>query len=115
MEELSEGVRELHQRVEALGELLHRTGEATDFSDRRADAAHDVAERNSFRIRRLFVAGLIVAFGWTPFTAYGAVWVHERVRNTCYPGVVHVEGHPTAGEAPWYCGIFPGTGRPGPH
>lgn len=111
MEEFDAGVRELHERVGRLDDLLRQAGTVTDLADRRSDAAHEQAEKNHRRIRRLWIAGLIVAFLWTPTTAYSAVWLHERVRNHCYPGVVYAEPARPGGE-PWYCGAFPGTGRP---
>ncbi len=114
MEDFAEGVRALHQRVAQLDSLLQERSVVTDLADRRADAAADLAERNTGRINRLFVAGLLVALLWTPATAYGAVWLHERVRNHCYPGVVYEAGNPPAAE-PWYCGAFPGTGRDDGH
>lgn len=117
MREFSEGVRELHERVEALDGLLHERTAVADLSERRADAAHAVSERNTHRIRLLWIAGVVVAFLWTPMTAYAAVWVHERVRNTCLPSVLLVEyvnGEDVRldGPEPWYCGIFPGTRHP---
>lgn len=117
MEELTQGVRELHARVGHLDDLLHERTVIADLADRRADAAHDAAERNLGRIKRLWAAGMAVAFLWTPMTAYSAVWMHERVRNTCLPDVLLVQvldgnKNPSLDHEPWYCGMFPGTGRP---
>lgn len=117
MEELTRGVQDLHKRVEDLDTLLHQRTIVADLRERRADAAHEVAEQNVTRIKHLWIAGLIVAFLWTPITAYGAVWVHERVRNTCLPDVLLVQlldgnKHPSIAHEPWYCGIFPDTGQP---
>ena len=109
-EELSRGVHDLHERVEQLDDLLRSRVSTADLRERRADAAHQRAEENSHRIRRLWLAGLAVALLWTPSTAYGAVWMHERIRNHCYPGVMFTAENPPAVEA-WYCNIFPGTGR----
>lgn len=117
MEELTQGIRELHTRVGDLDALLRERSMVTDLSERRADAAHEqatvaqhAAQLNSRRIRVLWICGLFVALLWTPLTAYGAVWVHERIRNNCYPGALYVAGPPPSVEA-WYCGIFPGTSR----
>lgn len=118
MEKLTADVRALHDQVRRLDSLLHQAGTVTDLADKRADAAHDQAERNNRRIRRLFAAGLVAAFLWTPATAYFAMWMHERVRNTCLPSsllVDYVNGDRTPDltrDEPWYCDLFPGTGHP---
>lgn len=117
MEELTRGIQDLHQRVEDLDTLLHQRTLVADLRERRVEAAHEVAEHNTVRIKRLWAAGLAVAFLWTPVTAYGAVWMHERVRNTCLPDVLLVQvldgnKNPSVASEPWYCGMFPGTGRP---
>lgn len=109
-DEFETGVRDLHEKVGRLDELLNQRTIVTDLADRRADAAHAVAEEATKKIRRVIVACALVAFLWTPLTAYGAVWMHERVRNHCYPGVTYQAETPPADE-PWYCGAFPGTGR----
>lgn len=115
MEELSAGVRDLHERVGRLDELLQADRVVEDLREKRADAAHDVAERTSRRVRLMLVAGVLVAFGWTPLTAYGAVWVHELVRNNCYASVEFADQPPAPADEPWYCGAFPGTDRHGAH
>ncbi len=114
MEEFTEGVRDLHQQVRRLDTLLHERTTVADLSERRADAAHATAEETRRRLRWLLVAGLFVALVWTPVTAYGAVWTHEKVRNNCYPTVAFEPDPvpiPASGE-PWYCGMFPGTDHP---
>ncbi len=110
MQPFGEGVRDLHERVARLDELLTVQVRADVFREKRADAAVDRAEKNTVKIRQLWTAGLLVTLLWTPTTAYGAVWMHEKIRNNCYPGAIHIEGPPPGGEA-WYCGIFPGTDR----
>jgi hypothetical protein len=107
MEELSAGIRDLHDRVRHLDEQLRERGETHDLHERLGAAAMEVAELTRSRIRWLWAAGMMVALLWTPATAYGAVWFHELVRNTCYPAVVLEHRHPA--EQPWYCSIFPGT------
>lgn len=118
MEELSQGIRELHQRVTELDELMQVDARARDLSERMGLAATVAAEEAA----RLAVVAhdmvkkiiVIVAIGlvvWTPFVGYGAIWFHEMVRNHCYsPTTMHV---PSASMDPWYCGIFPGTGHEG--
>jgi hypothetical protein len=118
MEELTAGVRELHQRVGHLDDLLRERDVTTDLSEKLSAAAHDVAEQNTRRIRLLWIVGTVVALLWTPMTAWGAMWMHERVRNTCLPSVLLVEyvggdREPNLDRnEPWYCGIFPGTNHP---
>lgn len=107
----------LMRRLDGIDELFSRQEQERDFSERLGAAALDMAEgakvtaagvaRLTHRIATVLAVGLLL---WTPVVAYGAVWMHERVRNTCYPlGVAQGQA-----DEPWYCGIFPGTNHP-PH
>lgn len=111
MEELAAGIRELHERVASLDSLLKIDARARDLSERMGVAASVQAEEASrlARVahdlsRRMTVVVAFALVIWTPVVAYGAVWFHELVRNTCYQSATQVD------EA-WYCGIFPGTGH----
>lgn len=114
-----EEVRVLLERLDSIDNLFARERRERDLAEKLAAAADAHADRavaavrETRRILRTVVA--VVALGlvlWTPFVAYGAVWVHERVRNSCYPALAElIHATPTSAD-PWYCGLFPGTGRP---
>lgn len=112
MEELSAGIRDLHDRVKSLDDQLRERSVATDLHERLGAAALEAAETTRTRIRRLWICGMLVALVWSPFVAYSSVWLHERVRNYCYPSAVWSAPPPTAAQdEPWYCSAFPGTGH----
>jgi len=112
-------IRELMDRLDVVDSLFTEDRLARDLAERLADAAADAAEdaaETAHTNRRLLTGiaavlttGLLL---WTPVVAYGAVWGHERVRNTCYPAAGAQQE--TVEDPYWYCGIFPGTGRPDP-
>jgi hypothetical protein len=110
MEQLTQGVRDLHQRVSRLDELLQEHRGTANLQERLSAAAHDTAEATRRLVRRLLVLMAVGLLLWTPVVAYGAVWVHEKIRNNCYPGVMLVLNPPV--EEPWYCTLFPGTDHP---
>jgi hypothetical protein len=117
MKELTEGVRALHQRVEQLDEQLHEHRGLADLREKLGAAAIAQAENTRALLRKMIVVQIVGLVLWTPVVAYGAVWMHERVRNTCLPTVLLVDylngdEHPVPGVEPWYCGIFPGTNHP---
>lgn len=115
MDELHEGVRDLHERVARLSDSLQADRVARDLSERLAGAADETAERTRSRLHHVAVVLALGLLLWTPLTAYGAVWLHEKVRNNCYPAAVYdVLIPPTPVEEQWYCGLFPGTDHPMP-
>lgn len=114
MRELEAGIRDLHERVSLLGDLLSEDQIQRDLHERLAESTVKTAEEAGRlaklahdMVRRTFLIVTVALVTWTPFLTYGAVWVHELVRNTCYNGVTLVESDEDA----WYCSIFPGTGR----
>jgi len=114
-EQLHEGVRDLHDRVTRLSDSLQADRVARDLSERLAGAADETAERTRSRLHHVAVVLALGLLLWTPLTAYGAVWLHEKVRNNCYPLAAY--GQPAApppAEEEWYCGLFPGTDHPMP-
>lgn len=113
MEELEAGVRSLHEQVRNLDDLLREGQVERDLSERLTAAASQQAEEASRLavlthglVRTMVVVVALGLLVWTPFVAYGAVWFHELVRNQCYSygAILRHDG-----DAPWYCGIFPGT------
>lgn len=113
MEELSAGIRDLHDRVKHLDAALREHQGTTDLREKLGAAAHEEAKRTAGQLRKI---ALIVAAGlliWSPAVAYGAVWGHEAVRNNCYPTwAVREQGPPVVvpvQDEPWFCSLFPGT------
>lgn len=109
MEELTAGVRALHDRVEKLDDLLHEHRDTADLREKLGAAAMRHADNTRALLRRvaiLLAAGLLI---WTPVVAYAAVWAHEKVRNNCYPVLWLEEPASSHVHEPWYCGLFPGT------
>lgn len=108
-------VQELLARLEKIDALFESASIRRDFSEKlNAAAVHTANEANersevlvnAFRRVRLMIAiGLLL---WTPFVAYGAVWMHEKIRNNCYV-VTYNNTHPTNIDGAWYCNLFPGT------
>jgi hypothetical protein len=117
MDDFTAGVRELHQRVGDLDNLLRADAIARDLSEKLGDAAAAKAERAQNLMRRVLTVLTVGLLLWTPVVAYGAVWLHEKVRNNCYP-VVAFDATPVPRPAegePWYCGLFPGTDHVAQH
>lgn len=118
MEELTAGIRDLHDRVKHLDDQLRERGEATDLHERLGAAAMQVAERTRAGMRWLWIVGTLVALVWSPLVAYGAVWSHEKIRNDCYPVAVWDVAPPPGPlrrPEPWWCHAFPGTDHPAGH
>jgi len=109
-------VQALLGRLDGIDELFAEERASRNLQEKLADAAADIAEKatdevaETRRLLRTVIA--VVAVGllvWTPIVAYGAVWFHELVRNTCYPVAELAEDRPV--DEAWYCDLFPGTGR----
>jgi len=114
MEELAAGIRDLHSKVQHLDEMLREDQAVRDMHERlgaavaaSAEEATRIAAAAHGVVKRIFLAITVAMAVWTPFVAYGAVWAHELVRNTCYNGVTLVEPNHNH----WYCNIFPGTNQ----
>lgn len=117
MQELEAGIRELHERVASLDTLLREDRETRDLHEKlgaatasQAEEAVDLARMVQAFVRKVFIIVTVAMLTWTPFIGYGSVWVHEKMRNNCYPGNQLTEpGSPS--RDPWYCTLFPGTDR----
>ncbi len=109
----------LHQmaaKLDAIDELFHRSEESRDLHERLTAGAAGDAEKAARQARKLVRTVVrVVTFAlllWTPLVAYGAIWFHELQRNNCYPVAAILAGGPI--DEPWYCSLFPGTGRHAP-
>lgn len=104
--------RQMMRRLDDIDDLFSRQEQERDYSEKLGAAAWAEAEgakvtatsvqRLTQRIAKVLAVGLLL---YTPLIAYGAVWMHERVRNDCYPVASPVT-------EPWFCGLFPGTNHP---
>lgn len=90
--------RDLHERL-------------AEGAAREAETAQETARHSVALLRYVMVVVAVGLLFWTPVVAYGAVWFHEKVRNTCYPFVQVTEPFPALYNEPFYCGMFPGTNR----
>lgn len=109
-------IGELNGRLDSIDSEFADEQTRRDLSEKLGAAAVTVAEDAKRTAKRamgnLRTIVAVVAVGlviYTPLIAYGAIWLHERVRNTCYPADVLVRAAPQPDH--WYCEIFPGTGR----
>ncbi len=103
----------LLDRLNEIDRLLSRAEQERDLHEKLAASAVTEAAAAAAETRaHIHLIVRVVAFAlllWTPAVSYGAIWFHELQRNTCYPAVRLVD--PSRVWEPWYCSLFPGTGR----